>query len=118
MWQRLQVEVFTASARPERVWETSEVALSQVSLPIQSSVIDDMLIPQVTYAMHKKRRYIPDRVRLHQGGHVPVATSKRRCILCTRERRTRWRCSVCDVPLCFNVRRDCFKEFHMAEAKE
>jgi len=57
---------------------------------------------------------VPDDVRLQQVGNHMLQTNKtfRRCRLCSsakREKRTRYTCSVCDVPLCVDP---CFRKFH------
>ena len=64
----------------------------------------------VAFLSHK--RHVPDDVRT-VGKHLPTQGSTfRRCRLCssaTREKRTRYICDVCNVPLCAAP---CFKKFH------
>jgi hypothetical protein len=57
---------------------------------------------------------VPEEVRLNAvGKHFPVNNQKfRRCRNCSTkaaEKRTRFMCSTCDVPLCIDK---CFKAFH------
>ncbi|KAG8308227.1 hypothetical protein J6590_002313 [Homalodisca vitripennis] len=60
----------------------------------------------------KRRKCVPDEVRMSEEGHDPEQTSCRRCVVCVAQRRTRWMCKVCEVPLCHINRRDCFKVYH------
>lgn len=64
----------------------------------------------VAFLAHKHK--VPDDVRT-VGKHLPTQGSTfRRCRLCssaTHEKRTRYLCDVCNVPLCAAP---CFKKFH------
>lgn len=60
------------------------------------------------------KRKVPDDVRLQQvGSHMPQQNAKyRRCRMCSTtlsEKRTRYTCTACDVPLCMEP---CFRKFH------
>lgn len=62
----------------------------------------------------KGKQSVPDEVRLvHVGKHLPNQVLKyRRCRMCSNkgtEKRTRFVCSGCNVPLCVDP---CFKKFH------
>ena len=60
------------------------------------------------------------------GAHLPkVASSKEECWLCRyrlkqaggespegRGYKTQWHCTKCQLPLCIQYTRNCFKEFH------
>lgn len=66
----------------------------------------------VSFLANKRR--VPDDVRLNQvGDHMPKQNKTyRRCRLCSttqREKRTRYVCTACDVPLCLEP---CFRQFH------
>ncbi|XP_035206323.1 piggyBac transposable element-derived protein 4-like [Stegodyphus dumicola] len=57
---------------------------------------------------------VPDDIRLaNVGNHMPkMASNYRRCRKCStkaQEKRTRYMCAVCDVPLCIAT---CFSSFH------
>ncbi|XP_035227169.1 piggyBac transposable element-derived protein 4-like [Stegodyphus dumicola] len=61
-----------------------------------------------------KRCAVPDDIRIaNVGNHMPeMASNYRRCRKCstkTQEKRTRYMCAVCDVPLCIAT---CFSSFH------
>lgn len=61
-----------------------------------------------------KKRTVPDEVRLTQvGNHHPVSgNTYRRCRKCSTkalEKRTKYMCTSCDVPLCIEP---CFRQFH------
>ena len=52
-------------------------------------------------------------VRIDQIAHWPVKCPKRgRCKVC-KENQTDTKCEKCDVRLCFNEKRNCFKDFHI-----
>lgn len=59
-----------------------------------------------------KKGKVPDDVRLISvGEHIPKDSSWRRCRLCSTaasQKRTRFECSKCKVPLCTG----CFEKFH------
>lgn len=59
------------------------------------------------------KRQVPEEVRISpQNPHFPVAGSYRRCRFCStkvKEKRTRYTCEHCKVPLCIE---NCFKSFH------
>ena len=44
---------------------------------------------------------------------------RRNCKLCTillkKEQRTKWKCSVCDLPLCLQLDRNCFQRWHTTD---
>lgn len=61
-----------------------------------------------------KRGCVPEDVRLVKvGNHLPVKnTNYRRCRMCStksNEKRTKFVCTACDVPLCVDP---CFRKFH------
>ena len=66
----------------------------------------------VSFLARKKK--VPDDVRLQMvGNHLPQQNKNfRRCRMCSTgksEKRTRYTCTACDVPLCI---KDCFQKFH------
>lgn len=56
--------------------------------------------------------------RLAPGPHLPIAlpqTRRHRCALCStdkNEKRTRWSCKFCEVPLYLCTEKNCFLKFH------
>ena len=55
-----------------------------------------------------------DDARLDNIAHWPVKQEKRnRCAVC-KKMKTDTFCEKCDVPLCFNEKRNCFKDYHGA----
>ncbi|XP_067940610.1 piggyBac transposable element-derived protein 2-like [Watersipora subatra] len=64
--------------------------------------------------LHKRAKTAPcDDVRKDTYGHWPIPVDKRgRCKLCI-EGQSSIQCEKCDVRLCLNKGRNCFKQFHM-----
>lgn len=54
--------------------------------------------------------------RHSQAAHMPVfANESRRCAHCSTkedQRRTKWKCMTCNVPLCLLPERNCFQRYH------
>jgi len=54
--------------------------------------------------------------RRSQSAHMPIHIEKpRRCALCStksNQRRTRWICNTCNVPLCLQADGNCFLNYH------
>ena len=49
------------------------------------------------------------------GVHMPIVTSRRRCVVCTksgRQNRSTIACTTCNVSLCITSKRNCFQVFH------
>lgn len=50
--------------------------------------------------------------RYDQLAHWPVKVEKRRCCAVCKTIKTDTNCEKCNVPLCFNERRNCYLEYH------
>lgn len=47
--------------------------------------------------------------------HMPIIGGSRRCALCSTKaepHRSIWKCEICDVGLCIQAEKNCFREFH------
>lgn len=56
--------------------------------------------------------------RLDKAAHLPLYGSSRRCAVCSSEAKTHrsmWACTMCNVALCLNDKRNCFLKFHKDE---
>lgn len=77
------------------------------------SLENDKCPPQ---AKHKKRyAAVPSDVQKDQVNHLPTyCTARQRCKLCPRTTAafSYIKCQKCDVHLCLNKERNCFKKFH------
>lgn len=75
----------------------------------------------------KRQTHIPDisqhgkpqvslEKRRSQAAHMPVFTDEsKRCAHCstkTEQKRTKWICKTCNVPLCLLPNRNCFLQYH------
>lgn len=53
--------------------------------------------------------------RFNSCDHMPVRKNSRRCANCSTKNephRSKWSCTICDVGLCLNEAKNCFKEYH------
>lgn len=53
--------------------------------------------------------------RFNSCDHMPVRKNSRRCANCSTKsqpHRSKWSCSICDVGLCLNEEKNCFKDYH------
>lgn len=58
---------------------------------------------------------VPIEKRTSEAAHMPIHGTKVRCTHCSTKinpHRTRWHCESCNVGLCLDNKRNCFKEFH------
>lgn len=71
---------------------------------------------RLSVPIRKHKPFVPPEKRLKHAEHSPLPCTLRRCAHCSTEKkqkRTRWMCSTCDVPLCMqrNIE-NCFTKFH------
>ena len=65
------------------------------------------------YSPRVVRFYQPNDVRYDGVGHLPIKLEGRgRCILC-KNGWTDTACEKCDVRLCFNKERNCYRDYHI-----
>lgn len=75
------------------------------------SLQDDTTSPQPPRFV---RIYHSQDARLDQFAHWPVKEEhRRRCAVC-KDLKTEMHCEKCEVPLCINKKRNCFKDYHNA----
>jgi hypothetical protein len=63
----------------------------------------------------KSKPFTPTEIRLTSSTHQPQRSSRRRCALCStksKQVRTDWICTVCQVPLCLTKNKSCFQSYH------
>ncbi|XP_050705681.1 piggyBac transposable element-derived protein 4-like [Eriocheir sinensis] len=63
----------------------------------------------------KSKPTVPVEIRRKESSHQPKRSTRRRCALCstkTKEVRTDWVCSVCEVPLCLGKKKECLQKYH------
>jgi hypothetical protein len=63
----------------------------------------------------KSKPFTPTEIRLTSSTHQPQRSSRRRCALCStksKQVRTDWICTVCQVPLCLTKNKSCFQRYH------
>lgn len=66
-------------------------------------------------ALGKFKPQIPAEVRKDQAKHLPSYGTSRRCAVCSTAKephRTKWSCTLCQVGLCLNDKKNCFVTFH------
>lgn len=63
----------------------------------------------------KFKRHVPLETRLTDASHMPIHGTSRRCGLCSTKQephRSFWQCSICNVALCLNDKKNCFALYH------
>lgn len=63
----------------------------------------------------KHKPHVPAEIRLQKAAHQPCRSTLRRCAKCSvsgHQRRTKWLCDTCKVPLCLGPNKTCFSEYH------
>ena len=64
---------------------------------------------------NKYKKCVPQEIRYDKAAHMPERVNSLRCAHCSTTKevhRTIWQCSICNVGLCLNKDRNCFKLFH------
>nr|CAH7730520.1 unnamed protein product [Callosobruchus chinensis] len=60
-------------------------------------------------------KIVPIEKRIDKAAHMPIYSSSRRCANCSTKKeahRSMWSCTVCEVALCLNDKRNCFLAYH------
>ena len=74
--------------------------------------------PADVFPLKKSKRTVSDTIRTAQTFHFPSYSDTRmRCAYCslkTNDKRTRFLCKTCNVPLCIEANKNCFEKFHKA----
>lgn len=86
---------------------------SQIAPTIQASTIEAEVTAASQHTVSEVQAPIQE--SSHIGSHMPELTKFRRCRMCStraKEKRTKYVCKVCKVPLCAAP---CFYNFHNAE---
>ena len=87
-------------------------ALIMVDVPVQQRGRPSGEVVKI-YAPKTSRVQQPDDVRYDLVGHFPIKLTKRgRCFL-RKDGFTTTTCEKCDVRLCFNEKRNCFRGYHV-----
>lgn len=61
----------------------------------------------------KTLKALPLNMSMEIKDHYPLDSNLRRCAMCAPlERRTHYVCAECKVPLCLNLKRKCFEDYH------
>nr|CAH7734315.1 unnamed protein product [Callosobruchus chinensis] len=61
------------------------------------------------------KKIVPIEKRIDKAAHMPIYSSSRRCANCSTKKeahRSMWSCTVCEVALCLNDKRNCFLAYH------
>ncbi|XP_058806429.1 piggyBac transposable element-derived protein 4-like [Phymastichus coffea] len=92
------------------------------------NLVEQMVGHKIPTAKGRKRKYdhsedfryqkpqVSLEKRRNQAAHMPVSIqSAKRCVYCSirkDQRRIKWKCMTCDVPLCLLQDRNCFQNHH------
>ena len=99
-----------------------KVSLKNFRLSVADHLIEVPILskqrgrPSLKPLLIRQKPKVPDGARTGKVAHLPgIRNSRRRCAHCSTkaiEKRTKFYCLTCQVPLCIQEQKNCFQKFH------
>ena len=121
-WHFVDVTVVNSFIVYKQLFPDKKVSLTNFRLSVADHLIEVPILfkqrgrPSLKPLLIRQKPKVPDVARTGKVAHLPgIRNARRRGAHCSTkaiEKRTKFYCLTCQVPLCIQKQKNCFQEFH------